>query len=146
MIKISVSVGNSLANKIDQLINDRTMLLVHNTLARMCDPYVPMDEGVLAQTTEITAQSVHYLVPYAHYMYTGEIYGPNIPIKDELGEIVGWWSPPGQPKYPTGRPITYSTEKHPLATKEWDKVMLRDKKDEFTREIKEILKMRARQI
>lgn len=146
MIKISVSVHGSLADRIGQLVDDRTMLLVHNTLAKMCDPYVPMDEGVLAQTVEITPQSVHYLVPYAHYMYVGEVYGPNIPIKDELGEIVGWFSIPGRTKTPTGRAITYSTERHPLATKEWDKAMLRDRRDEFTQQIKQILEMRARQI
>ena len=123
----------------EMLSNEQFMLAVHNTLAKMCDPYVPMDEGALSQTLEISPEYVRYIQPYAHYMYTGVVYGPNIPIMED-GVIVGWFSPPGKPKHPTGKMINYSLERHPLATKEWDKAMLRDKRDEFYNEIKRLLK------
>ena len=60
--------------------------------------------------------------------------------------IVGWFSNPGQPKTPTGEPITYSTEQHPLATSEWDKAMMRDKGDEFKQQVTDILKQKAKTI
>ena len=143
MPTITVKIGTKLPNKLQSLVDDRAMLAIHNNLARMCDPYVPMDSGTLAQTTEITPQHVKYLVPYAHYMYTGIIFGPNIPIRDkETGEITGWFSIPGMQKTSTGRPISYSTEVHPLATKQWDKAMLRDRKDEFIKQIRETLLQR----
>lgn len=147
IIKVDVNVNVGAINaKVDQLVDDTTMLAIHNLLAKMCDPYVPMDEGVLAQTTEITPEYVRYNVPYAHYMYIGEIYGPNIPVKDEAGNIIRWFSPPGQKKTPTGRDMVYGTEKHPLASKEWDKAMMRDRRDEFIEQVRNILVRKANEL
>lgn len=144
-VKTHVNIrGIRLKKKLDLLINDpATMLEIHNLFAKMCDPYVPMQEGVLAQTLNITPEYVQYTQPYAHYQYTGEVYGPNYPIKED-GIIVGWFSPPE--KSPTGRSINYSKERHPLATKEWDKAMLADHRREFISEVKKILKRRAKQL
>ena len=74
--------------------------------------------------------------PYAHYQFEGIVYGPNIPII-ENGVIVGWFSPPN--KQPTGASIQYSTEKHPQATHHWHEAMMRDRRDEFTQDIKDII-------
>ena len=70
----------ALEHTIEQLIDDKVMLEIHNLFAKMCDPYVPFLEGVLAQHTEINAKGtayaavdgVHYIQPYAHYQYHGE--------------------------------------------------------------------------
>ena len=56
-------------------------------------------------------------VPYAHYLYMGEVYGPNIPKKDAQGNIIGCMSPPS--KSPTGRRLQYSKALHPEAGAEW---------------------------
>ena len=144
-VVINVSMDEALRNKIAEINNTQTMLAIHNQLAKMCDPYVPMQEGALAQTVQISPKSVTYTQPYARYQYYGEVYGPNIPIKDN-GEVVGWFSPPGQKKQPTGRYMTHSTEKHPLASSFWDKAMLRDHRDEFEQYIKDILGWRLMEI
>lgn len=133
----------AITGKIRALLTDDAMLEIHNLFAKTINPWVPMDEGVLAQSAEITPEHVRYPGPYAHYIYTGEIYGPNIPIRQD-GQIVGWWSPPGRPKMPTGRPITYSTERHPLASKEWDKAAMQSEMASFAEGVKEILIRRAR--
>ena len=78
---------------------------------RLCDPKVPFRTGVLKHSA-ITASAIGqglvvYATPYARYLYYGEVYGPNIP-RYEAGELAGFWSPPGQKKHPTGRPLTYS--------------------------------------
>lgn len=142
-IKIDAKLNRKLEKQFEELNNDTTMLLIHNTLAKKCDPYVPFAEGPLSQTIEITAKGVRYTQPYARYQYYGEVYGPNIPITQD-GMIVGWFSPPGQPKQPTGRTMNHSTERHPLATSFWDKAMLRDKGDEFRNEIELIVRMRLK--
>lgn len=130
-MKVEVNFS-AIKEKINHALNDEfTRLAINNEFARMCDPYVPMDEGILAHTVQILKDGIYYPAPYAHYMYIGQIYGPNIPIV-QGGEIVGWRSPKGKKKTPTGRPIHYSTERHPLATKEWDKAMMRDRGEEFT--------------
>lgn len=144
-VVIKVSMDDALRNKIAEINTSQTMLAIHNQLAKMCDPYVPMQEGTLAQTVQISPESVTYTQPYARYQYYGEIYGPNIPIK-ENGEIVGWWSPPEQKKHPTGRYMQHSTEKHPLASSFWDKAMLRDHRDEFEQYIKDILGWRLMKV
>lgn len=140
-IEVKSKLGNALRKRISEFNNDTTMLAVHNTLAKMCDPYVPMQNGPLSQTSQVSPQGVRYVQPYARYQYYGEVYGPNIPIKED-GDIIGWFSPKGQRKHPTGRPLTYSTEYHPLATSFWDKAMMRDHGDEFIKEVRDILDWR----
>lgn len=83
---------------------------------RLYKPYVPFDTGTLANTVTITPGCIEHTAPYAHYQYTGEVYGPNIPIT-ESGRVVGYYSPPR--KSPTGRALTY--HRNPRASKEWDK-------------------------
>ena len=138
--------GKFLREHIDALCDDVTMQRIHNLFAKLINPWVPMYEGILSQALEITAKYIRYKQPYAHYMYDGEVYGPNIPIW-ENGIIVGWWSPPGKgSKHPTGRAIKYGTEKHPLATKEWDKVALPIILDKIEKGIINILALRAREL
>lgn len=85
-----------------------------------CDPLIPFQQGALRNSVNypqgIYGGEIEYNTPYAHYMYEGEVYGPNIPIKDSQGNITGWFSPKGKKKQPTGRPITY----HPEGTERGD--------------------------
>ena len=112
---------------------------LHNALARYLNPYVPMQTGTLSQSTIISPDRVTYTQPYAHYQYSGIVYGPNIPVF-ENGMITGWFSPPGKgTKQPTGRPIHYSTELHPLATHHWEQAMMRDCGEAFTKEVGRII-------
>jgi len=138
---------SAIVGKIENLIDDKLMLQIQNLLAKMCDPYVPMDEGHLAQTINVTPEYVAYVQEYAHYVYTGEIYGPNFMIVQPDGSIK-WRSPalgPGS-KYPTGRQMEYNLEKHPKATKEWDKAMMMEKGDEFIAQVKELMLRRAKEL
>ena len=117
--------------------DEATMTECHNVMAQYMNPYVPMREGNLSTDIDVNGERVRYLSPYAHYQFEGIVYGPNIPII-ENGVIVGWWSRPN--KQPTGQQLVYSTEKHPQATHHWHKAMMRDKRDEFTKDIKTIIK------
>ena len=143
-VTIKLDVSDALKKKFSELGNHTTMIAIHNTLAKMCDPYVPFREGPLSQSAVVTDKGVTYIQPYARYQYYGEVYGPNIPIKED-GMIVGWFSPTGQPKHPTGRKIHYHTDYHPLATSFWDKAMLRDHGEEFNNEVKDIIRWRLMQ-
>lgn len=73
--------------------------------------YVPFSQGGLRGSAHFPdgpyGETIEYNIPYAHYQYMGEIYGPNIPQKDTNGNIIGFWSPPL--KTPTGRPLVYHT-------------------------------------
>ena len=143
-MQIDMGVIIELQEEIANLPRDTELMTeLHTLLAKYMEPYVPMQEGILAHNLEIDAEKVRYASPYAHYQYTGIVYGPNIPIMQD-GVIVGWFSPPGMTKYPTGRPLTYSTEHHPLATHHWDAAMMRDKKDEFAADVSTVIIERLR--
>lgn len=105
---------------------------IDSEVLRLMVPYTPMDTGAMIQSaiagTVIGSGKIEYNSPYARYLYYGEVYGPNIP-KKENGMIVGYWSP--SKKQPTGRPLTYSTERHPLAGKLWFERMKADHKDDI---------------
>lgn len=103
--------------------------------------YVPWETGTLAKSpysvTEIGSGEVVYPGPYARYQYYGEVYGPNIPIfEDDTGEPTGWFSPPGQKKHPTGRPLQYSVDVNPLAGSYWFERMKADHLDDIVKEAK----------
>lgn len=139
--------ADKMANALNRVFtSDEFKLALHNTFAKECEPYVPMDTGKLAQTVNVTPEYVEYDREYAHYMYMGQVYGPNYPLYKD-GVIVGWRSPPGKgPKHPTGRLIQYSTETHPLAASKWDEVMMRDRGDEFKQQVKNLIAEYSRRL
>lgn len=114
---------------------------LESAVLRHCSPYLPFDKGILEASGKPYPSPgmgyVGWFAPYTHYMYEGEIYGPNIPIKDEEGNVEGWFSPPGQIKTPTGRPLTYSKEKHPQAGPRWVERMMANDGDELLKEVAE---------
>jgi len=73
------------------------------------EPYVPFRQGALRGSVRyplgIHGDIIEYNTPYAHYLYNGEVYGPNIPKYDGAGNLIGFWSPPT--KHPTGRKMHY---------------------------------------
>lgn len=145
-LKLDVYINDKkIREEFEKLVNDDTMYEIHDLFAKMCDPYVPMAEGVLAQILDVSKDSVHYNTPYAHYMYVGEVYGPNIPIIED-GIVVGFFSIPGVKKKPTGREIQYNKEYHPKASKEWDKAMMNERGEEFLEKVKEILMQRCKEL
>lgn len=105
--------------------------------------YCPMETGTLAKSaytaTQIGSGQVVYPGPYAHYLYYGEVYGPNIPIfDDDSGEPTGFFSPPGQKKHPTGRELHYNTDLNPLAGPFWFERMKADHLDDIVKEAKSV--------
>lgn len=119
--------------------------LLNMQIAADCDPYIPFQQGALAGSVhypqgiaggEIAWGGTAYDVPYAHYVYRAEIYGPNIPIYDDEGNLTGYWSPPN--KKPTGREMKFSKFHHPQATKEFFEAAKKDHKDEWIKKVKEI--------
>lgn len=118
--------------------NAEMMTEIHQTLAAYLNPYVPARTGMLSTNTRVTPQYVEYISPYAHYMYEGVVYGPNIPIM-ENGVIVGWFSQPGVSKQPTGRQINYSHEMHDRATHHWEQAMIAERGTEFLADVTKII-------
>lgn len=107
----------------------KTQRYIDSESVRLMVPYTPMRNGLLMDSvklgTVIGSGELRYLSPYARYLYYGEIYGPNIPIY-EGSQLVGYFSPKGKKKHPTGRPLKYDTSRHPQAGKLWFERMKAD--------------------
>lgn len=117
----------------------KVQMAVDAAVIKFCMPYVPMDTGTLMKSpysvTKIGQGEVIYPGPYAHYMYYGEVYGPNIPIeRDAEGNVMRWVSPPE--KHPTGRQLQYDTSKNPLAGSFWFERMKADRLNDIIEEAK----------
>ncbi len=88
-----------------------------STVARLCDPYVPMSAGSgvhMKDQKRINESSgaveLRYSGPYAHYQYKGEVMAGRAP------------------KHYTGKAINYHSA--PMRGKEWDKRMMADRGNE----------------
>lgn len=64
-------ISYKLHGQIERVNNATTMLAIHNTLAKRCDPYVPFLNGPLSQTNQVSVEGVRYIQPYARYQYYG---------------------------------------------------------------------------
>lgn len=116
IIKFKVHINDEkLAKQLTGMVDDKTMLEIHNLFAKTIDPWVPYLNNPLSTTLEITPEYVKYIVPYAHRQYTG------IDFK-------------------------HTTEHHPLASAQWDKVAMQTQLDSFTEEVKKILIRRANEL
>ena len=145
-LNIQVDINTEkLAKQFEALKDDNSMYEIHNMFAKMMNDYVPFAEGVLSQSVQIEKDKVRYNMPYAHYQYVGEVYGPNIPIIED-GIVVGFFSKPGEKKQPTGKQIQYNKEYHPKASKEWDKAMMNERGEEFLKKVQEILLQRCKEL
>lgn len=115
--------------------------VIDKSVIDYCMPYVPHDTGALETgpyaVTDIGSGEVVYPGPYAHYMYYGEVYGPNIPVFiDDSGEPAYFFSPPGKTKHPTGRELQYSKDYNALAGAFWFERMKADHAQDIIEEAK----------
>lgn len=120
-------------NSADKIIKDhgleddgRVEKYLRDTVARLCDPYVPMSTGQLKNTkTFPNNHSIKYIQPYAHYMYKGKI-------------ALGASKPKGVKRSISNIPLKYQGA--PKRGAEWDKRMVRDRKKDIEKDIENYIK------
>lgn len=110
MPTVQLKVQSKYSHKMDkllQMLNDKEVRIQANQfIADAIEPYVPMDTGALRSSLYVGTNVISWGrgLPYAHYQFQGDVWGPNIPITSG-GNIIGWYSRPGVPKHPTGRKL-----------------------------------------
>lgn len=126
-MKLTVSVSEisiDIPRHLDKVRSGRFWTYAATEWHRLYEPYVPYHEGILANTVVITGErgngTIEHTAPYARYQYYGKAYGPSYPIMQN-GVIVGYRSPKGKPKHPTGKMLQYKRDQHPRASAQWDK-------------------------
>lgn len=69
--------------------------------------------GRLRYSVKIGPKQITWATPYAHYVWTGAVYGPNIPIfapgaDRKNDDPIGFYSPKGSTKVPKDQKMNYS--------------------------------------
>lgn len=101
-------------------------------VARLSDPYVPMQQGIL-KAPVLFDDKIVYSSPYAHYQYHGEVM---------VGKHTkSAWAKSGEPKEYTGRPINYHGG--PMRGKEWDKRMMAERGRELEESLAAYIRSRG---
>lgn len=117
--------------------------VINKCVMDYCQAYTPWDTGTMSQSvytmSDLSGTEVTWQGPYAHYLYYGEVYGPNFPIfEDNTGVPTAYFSPPK--KYPTGRELQYATDINPLAGSYWFERMKADRLDDIVKEAEAVAK------
>lgn len=129
--------------------SDRVRKQAQEIAVKLCYPYIPEDTGELIDNVEYTPKGARWTVPYAHYMYVGEVYGPNKKwFNKDTGES-GWYTA-AESKYPLGRPMKYNYWQvdaknfmgpvKPLAGSNWVERMLAHDRQQMNLQITNMLK------
>ena len=106
-LDFSESFSRSMNDLLDTLSHDPKVLTMYNTIiGNKLNEFVPLKSGALRGSMTANAEGVHWGagLPYARYQYEGEVYEVNKAIYRK-GRIVGWKSPVGIPKTPSGREL-----------------------------------------
>lgn len=115
---------------------DKAQMALNQQIVADSTSYIPFRQGALRSQVRypdgMSGGTVEWYAPYAHYQYMGEVYGPNIPLKDAQGNIIGWTSPPK--KSPTGRKLQYHT---PETSDHWFDRAKREHLSDWVRLVKE---------
>ncbi|MDO4547538.1 MAG: minor capsid protein [Clostridia bacterium] len=122
-IRVTSEVRIDVSRIVGAVNNDRFWTFAASEWHRLYTPYVPMDTGTMSQQVVIQPKTIIHTAPYAHYQYAGAVYGPSFPIV-QGGVAVGFFSPRGKAKRPTGASLSYRKSRHPLASAQWDKAAI----------------------
>lgn len=112
---VKVKINIDLQKAGESKITDDVRLFAAKTAKDLMTDFVPMEEGILSTTVDVSVDGVHYKVPYARYQYNGINFNFN-----------------------------HDPNKHPLATAEWDKAMLASRGDKLTRDIQNYINRKGR--
>lgn len=102
---------------------------LRNQVDRFCDPYVPYSQGagthLKSQKRYPDNHSIKYVLPYAHYHYTGN-------------KATGASRPKGVKRKITNVPMKYQGA--PKRGPEWDKRMMNDRGKEICKDVENFIK------
>lgn len=110
--------------------NGKATEFLRNEVDRFCDPYVPMDSGILKNTkTYPNKHTIKYTSPYAHYMYKGQLM---------LSPTGSTYAKKGEKKHYVGKSLKYQGA--PKRGAEWEKRMLNDRRKDIVRDLQNFIK------
>lgn len=127
-MKVTLKWNKPITQIVDEATGGKqTLLFMASEAKRLMEPYVPARDMVLSRNVRTYVEDgqgiVHYISPYAHYQHEGILM---------VSRITGSsWAKHGESKVATGKKLTYSKSRHPLATSHWEKAMKTARMDDY---------------
>lgn len=112
-MKLEIQNKLNISNIMSRLEDDEFWKFAANEWHRLMAQYTPMQSGALFESVAIRPKEIEYKQPYAHYAYRGILM-----VDPSTGSS---WAEKGAKKVYTSTMLNYQKDKHPLATREWDK-------------------------
>ena len=113
--KVDVNINNS--KRLSQVRAKGFWKFAATEWWKLITPYTPMQTGTMSEQVEIRGETgsgeIEYTAPYAHYLYKGELMVDSVTRSS--------YARAGTKKVYAGKELNISKNKHPLASKEWDK-------------------------
>lgn len=140
-MSVQINSPKEVAERLGLDENGSVLAFATSRVAHYMDDFVPFKSGNLKNNKWVFTNMITYHSVYAHYMFEGKVAGPNVPIKNSTGAIVGWFSPI-KPKHYTGEDIKY----HPEGTQRgayWHEKMKSAYMDTIIKEVQDYMKLRG---
>lgn len=129
-LKLKMNDTNKILKDHGMQENGAVTKCLRDTVDRFCDPYVPMESGMLKNSkTYPSNHEIKYTSPYAHYMYKGQLM---------VGPTGSSWAKKGEKKHYTSKSLKFQGA--PKRGGEWEKRMMNDRKKDVIKNVQNFIK------
>lgn len=129
-LKLKMNDTNKILKDHGMQENGAVTKCLRDTVDRFCDPYVPMESGMLKNSkTYPSNHEIKYTSPYAHYMYKGQL------MVSPTGSS---WAKKGEKKHYTSKSLKFQGA--PKRGGEWEKRMMNDRRKDVIKSVQNFIK------
>lgn len=129
-LKLKMNDTNKILKDHGMQENGAVTKCLRDTVDRFCDPYVPMESGMLKNSkTYPSNHEIKYTSPYAHYMYKGQLM---------VGPTGSSWAKKGEKKHYTSKSLKFQGA--PKRGGEWEKRMMNDRRKDVIKSVQNFIK------
>ena len=129
-LKLKMNDTNKILKDHGMQENGAVTKCLRDTVDRFCDPYVPMESGMLKNSkTYPSNHEIKYTSPYAHYMYKGQLM---------VGPTGSSWAKKGEKKHYTNKSLKFQGT--PKRGGEWEKRMMNDRRKDVIKSVQNFIK------
>ena len=129
-LKLKMNDTNKILKDHGMQENGAVTKCLRDTVDRFCDPYVPMESGMLKNSkTYPSNHEIKYTSSYAHYMYKGQL------MVSSTGSS---WAKKGEKKNYTSKSLKFQGT--PKRGGEWEKRMMNDRRKDVIKSVQNFIK------
>lgn len=128
-LKLKMNDTNKILKDHGMQENGAVTKCLRDTVDRFCDPYVPLESGMLKNSkTYPSNHEIKYTSPYAHYMYKGQLM---------VGPTGSSYARTGEKKHYTSKSLKFQGA--PKRGGEWEKRMMNDRRKDVIKSVQSFI-------